>query len=81
MAARSSQVFACWSRATASARSKYASALAPSGSGDISAISLATGFPGTILPVCSLVLLAAGTPSLPKCWSRVVKYSRSKKGF
>ena len=39
IAARSSQDFACCSRATASARSKYASAFAASGSGDISAIS------------------------------------------
>ena len=35
IAARSSQDFACWARATASARSKYASAFAASGSGDI----------------------------------------------
>src|SRR5271166_96763 len=39
IAARSSQDFACCSRATASARSKYASALAASGSGASSAIS------------------------------------------
>ena len=35
IAARSSQDFACCSRATASARSKYASAFAASGSGDM----------------------------------------------
>ena len=35
IAARSSHDFACCSRATASARSKYAFALAASGSGDI----------------------------------------------
>ena len=39
IAARSSQDFACCWRATASARSKYASAFAASGSGDLSAIS------------------------------------------
>ena len=39
IAARSSQDFACCWRATASARSKYASAFAASGSGDSSAIS------------------------------------------
>ena len=39
IAARSSQDFACCSRATASARSKYASAFAVSGCGDLSAIS------------------------------------------
>src|SRR3974377_222805 len=37
--ARNSQDFSCCPRATASARSKYASAFAASGSGDISAIS------------------------------------------
>src|SRR5215470_5966960 len=39
IAACSSQDFACWARATPSARSKYASAFAASGSGDSSAIS------------------------------------------
>src|SRR5262249_45438329 len=39
IAARSSQDFACCSRATASARAKYASAFASSGSGESSAIS------------------------------------------
>src|SRR5208282_6889560 len=39
IAARNSQDFACCARATASARSKYASAFTASGSGDISAIS------------------------------------------
>src|SRR5208282_670902 len=39
IAARNSQDFACCARATASARSKYASAFAPSGPGDFSAIS------------------------------------------
>src|SRR5215469_10472969 len=39
IAARNSQDFACCLRATVSARSKYASALAASGSPDISAIS------------------------------------------
>ena len=37
IAERSFQDFACWLRATASARSKYVSALAASGSGDINA--------------------------------------------
>jgi signal transduction histidine kinase len=39
VAARSSQDFACWERATERARSKCASAFATSGAGDISAIS------------------------------------------
>ena len=62
IAARSSQDFACCWRATESARSKYASAFAVSGRGDLSAISPAmrlTSASNHLSPVVSIAVIAS----------------------
>src|SRR6516164_10581194 len=86
IAARSSQDFACCLRATMSARSKYALALASSRSGDVSAISPAARFISAshhLSLVVSIVVIASlmqrqASLSWPSSALAFAKYDRCK---
>src|SRR5262249_18608457 len=86
MEARSSKDLACCWRATASARSKCVFAFAPSGSGDISEISLATRSTSASHQVSLVVAMAViasptqrqASSNLPSTPKALAKYDRFK---